>query len=266
MQAGEYGFVLVCGIAAALVITALLSQYKAPVEVSGTPDSSDAQQGPFGGDSTPPVSAEGTPGTGDTPASEETPPLENAGAQLSDWRLVLVNADTKLPEDFEMTPTLYDAVQVNSKIYDELRDMLDGARAANVSLWIASCYRSVEDQEQILENAVGRRMRDGMTREEAYENARLTIQAPGYSEHHTGLAVDFNDVSRDFENTAAYAWLEKHAAEYGFVQRYPKDKADITGINFEPWHYRYVGREHAEAMRTLGLCLEEYVQYLREQP
>ena len=104
-----------------------------------------------------------------------------------------------------------------------------------------------------------------MTREDAYENARLTIQEPGHSEHHTGLAVDFNDVSSDFRNTEAYAWLQKNAAKYGFVERYPEDKVDITGIDYESWHYRYVGREHAEAMQSLNMCLEEYVLYLKGQ-
>ena len=99
----------------------------------------------------------------------------------------------------------------------------------------------------------------------AEETALRTIAKPGHSEHHTGLAVDLNDVSDDFEETQAYRWLQAHAAEYGFIQRYRTDKSHITGIDNESWHYRYVGREHALAMERLDLCLEEYVAYLRER-
>ena len=124
----------------------------------------------------------------------------------------------------------------------------------------------MEEQERILENAIQNRMNDyGMTREEAEENALLTIQKPGHSEHHTGLAVDFNNVARDFENTDAYAWLMENAEKYGFVERYPEDKEEITGIDYECWHFRYVGRDNAAAMNELGMCLEEYVLYLKNQ-
>ena len=234
------------GVLAALVITALLSSHPVRTE---------------------PVEAT-APAESETRTSEPTSTPNPFGAdfeQLSDWRLVLVNDKVPLPENYEMTPRLYSNIQVNFKIYDELCMLLDDAYAAHVSLWLASGYRSVEDQEEILENAVQNRMRDGLTREDAYENARLTIQEPGHSEHHTGLAVDFNDVSSDFRNTEAYAWLQKNAAKYGFVERYPEDKVDITGIDYESWHYRYVGREHAEAMQSLNMCLEEYVLYLKGQ-
>lgn len=78
-----------------------------------------------------------------------------------------------------------------------------------------------------------------------------------------GLAVDFNDVEDDFRETEAYTWLQEHAAEYGFVERYPKGKESITGIDYEPWHYRYVGKEHAQRMNELNMCLEEYVAFLK---
>ncbi|MGN0479328.1 MAG: M15 family metallopeptidase [Hominenteromicrobium sp.] len=235
---------LAFGIIAALAITALLSSHPVRTE---------------------PVEAAAPAESGAAEPTASPDPFGPDFEQLSDWRLVLVNDEVPLPEDYEMTPRLYSDIQVNFKIYDELCMLLDDAYASNVSLWLASGYRSVEEQEQILENAVQSRMRDGMTREEAYEHARLTIQAPGHSEHHTGLAVDFNDVSSDFRNTEAYAWLQENAAKYGFVERYPADKEDITGINYESWHYRYVGREHAEAMQSLGMCLEEYVLYLKGQ-
>ena len=176
---------------------------------------------------------------------------------------MLVNSEVPLPDDFQMTPTLFDTITVNSKMYPELTALINAAYNDEINLWIASGYRSVEEQESVLDRAVQRRMADGMTYENAYEDARITIQAPGYSEHHTGLAVDFNDVEDDFRETEAYTWLQEHAAEYGFVERYPKGKESITGIDYEPWHYRYVGKEHAQRMNELNMCLEEYVAFLK---
>ena len=101
--------------------------------------------------------------------------------------------------------------------------------------------------------------------EEAEKAAELLVQRPGYSEHATGLALDFNGVSSDFEHDEAYLWLNEHAAEYGFVLRYPTDKVNLTGIDYEPWHFRYVGVEHAKKMNELHMCLEEYIEYVRSQ-
>ena len=86
------------------------------------------------------------------------------------------------------------------------------------------------------------------------------IAVPGTSEHSLGLAVDLNSLEESFEQTAQFKWLIEHCAEYGFILRYPKDKEDITGISYEPWHYRYVGEDHAAKIMEQGLCLEEYVQ------
>ena len=78
-----------------------------------------------------------------------------------------------------------------------------------------------------------------------------------------GLAVDFNTLEVDFENTPAYKWLEENAHKYGFILRYPKEKQSITKIKYEPWHFRYVGPVHARIMKSYNLCLEEYIDYLR---
>lgn len=226
------------GIVAVLVITALLAmphQNAEPVEAAAEPEA----------------------------LAAATPTPEPAFQQLGDWRLVLVNSEVPLPDDFQMTPTLFDTITVNSKMYPELTALINAAYNDEINLWVASGYRSVEEQESVLDRAVQRRMADGMTYEKAYEDARITIQAPGYSEHHTGLAVDFNDVEDDFRETEAYTWLQEHAAEYGFVERYPKGKESITGIDYEPWHYRYVGKEHAQRMNELNMCLEEYVAFLK---
>ena len=95
----------------------------------------------------------------------------------------------------------------------------------------------------------------------AEEVAEQSVARAGHSEHETGLAIDLNGVLETFADTEAYRWLQRHAYEYGFVLRYPEGKEEITGIRFEPWHFRYVGKEHARKMRLLNLCLEEYISY-----
>ena len=189
------------------------------------------------------------------------------GPRLSDPLLVLVNRENPLPESWQ-TELVAAAgeEQVDFRVSNDLTNLLRAADEDGVTLWIASAYRSIALQEDLLARAVQENMDQlGMSEEEARAEALLTINPPGCSEHHTGLAVDFNDVSDDFETTDAYDWLTAHAAEYGFIQRYKRSKADVTGISNESWHYRYVGREYAQEMERLDLCLEEYREYLQKQ-
>lgn len=205
------------------------------------------------------VNASGSPAT-----SEPGPVSALEPVQSSDPLLVLVNADTPLPEDWQVElKTIAGEEQVDARAYDNLAALLNAAAQDGVTLWIASGYRSVELQQSILDRAVQQNVANGMTEEKAREDALRTINRPGHSEHHTGLAVDFNDVDNDFEETEAYSWLSEHTAEYGFVQRYRQSKVKFTGIDNESWHYRYVGKEHAQEMGRLDLCLEEYVAYLK---
>lgn len=185
--------------------------------------------------------------------------------QLSDPLLVVVNDWTPLPKAWRVTPRMIDDEQVDVKMYDDLAAMTAAAAKEDVWLWVVSGYRSVEQQEAVLERAIRENVKSGMMEIEAEEDALRTVARPGCSEHHTGLAVDFNDVTDDFEASAAYEWLAKHAAEYGFIQRYRKEKAELTGIDRESWHYRYVGKTHAREMERLDFCLEEYVEYLKKQ-
>lgn len=185
--------------------------------------------------------------------------------QLSDPLLVLVNAQTPLPEDWEVTPRMVDDELIDLRAYEDYAAMCAAAAKDDVWFWVASGYRSVEEQEEVLAKAIAENQKAGMAPDKAREEALRTIAQPGHSEHHTGLALDLNDVSREFESTKAYAWLQKHSAEYGFVQRYKAEKSAVTGIDNESWHYRYVGRFHAKEMERLGLCLEEYVVYLQKQ-
>lgn len=189
----------------------------------------------------------------------------SGGRQLSDPLLVLVNGQTPLPEGWGVTPRMVDDELVDIAMYEDYAAMCRAAEKEDVWFWVASGYRSVEEQEEVLARAIEENRKAGMGKKEAEEDALRTIARPGYSEHHTGLAIDLNEVSDAFEKTKAYAWLREHSADYGFIERYQAEKTAITGIDKESWHYRYVGRRHAKEMKRLGLCLEEYVVYLQKQ-
>ena len=132
-------------------------------------------------------------------------------------------------------------------------------RSDGVSLWIVSAYRSNEAQTQNYHGKIAEYESLGYSHEDAVIATSKYIAFPGTSEHSVGLAVDLNSLEESFEGTDAFRWLQEHCAEYGFIVRYPKDKIDITTINFEPWHYRYVGSNHAKHIMDNGLCLEEYM-------
>lgn len=194
------------------------------------------------------------------PAQQDTADI----SPLEDPLLVLVNKEHPLEETWEWLPFLVDDEIVDRRMAADLSAMLQAAEADNVWLWVASGYRSAAYQEKVLENAILENQAIGMTESQAREDALRTIAQPGHSEHQTGLAIDFNDVTPAFQETEAYRWLEQHSPEYGFVQRYPAGKEDITGFSQEAWHYRYVGKNHAQAMKRLGMCLEEYLLYLQD--
>lgn len=185
--------------------------------------------------------------------------------QSKEWNLVLVNPKIKLPDSYLETSVIVNAfdVQMDSRLQKPYEALYNAALADGITLWISSCYRSQELQQELFEREIADNIRNGMTSEAAESAAEVAVARPGYSEHNTGLAIDFNGVSPDFKDTKAYQWLQEHAAEYGFVLRYPEGKEAITHIMYEPWHYRYVGVEHAKKMKELGMCLEEYLYYLQ---
>lgn len=173
--------------------------------------------------------------------------------------LVLVNYEHKLPEDYAPDLVELDGIRINSTADRAYRKMRDAAKKDGVSLWISSGYRSVKRQEQLFQQEIEAYQKTAGTRKEAEAFAEKSVARPGYSEHNTGLAIDLNGVLDSFDGTDAFRWLDAHAQEYGFILRYPKDKQEITKIKYEPWHFRYVGVEHARAMKKQNLCLEEYL-------
>lgn len=183
--------------------------------------------------------------------------------QLSDPLLVLVNGQVPLPEDWAFTPFLVDDQVVDSRMReDPVRPA--GRRGGGERLAVDG-FRLPERGAAAISSGLG-----GSTEPPGGDGRLCGLgggpadrRPAGHSEHQTGLALDFNDVSGDFALTEAYRWLQEHGAEYGFIQRYPAGKESVTGIAEESWHYRYVGRSHAQAMKRLGLCLEEYVLYVK---
>lgn len=201
-------------------------------------------------------------------SSEITTPVAVTPKEITDWRLTLVNGENILPEDFDVElENIDDTRQFDARAIDELNEMMNHMREAGITnVWVQSSYRSVERQKELYEESVKKYMKQGKTRAEAEELTEQLINKPGSSEHNLGLAVDFNKVENEFKNTKGYKWLMKNAENYGFILRYPEEKESITGISYEPWHWRYVGKEHAKKINELGMCLEEYIDYLKGQP
>jgi D-alanyl-D-alanine carboxypeptidase len=185
-----------------------------------------------------------------------------------DWNLILVNGDHPLPEDFripELTQ-LRNGHAIDRRAYPALQRMMDACRAEGLAPLICSSYRTREKQEELFEAKVQSCLPQASSREEAEEQAAQWVSRPGTSEHQAGLAVDIVDTSYQLldegqEDTAVQQWLMAHCAEYGFILRYPTEKSALTGVGYEPWHYRYVGEEAAGEIMRQGLCLEEYLGY-----
>lgn len=195
------------------------------------------------------VSSTVSPGS-DRNAAQEKAPLR------ADWRLIVVNRQSPLPANFTVVLTKRsDGFRVDARIEPELEEMFVAALQDDVTLKICSAYRGVSQQ-------------GGLYHPERYASGSpVSVQPAGESEHHTGLALDivtptYQSLDKGFTKTPAYAWLTKNAWKYGFVLRYPKDKEPVTGVIFEPWHFRYVGKEYAKAIYVKQLCLEEYRQIL----
>lgn len=200
--------------------------------------------------------------------TETAAPTEQAAEP--DWKLLLVNPWNELPEDFSVELKHFSGGHaVDARIYPDLQAMLEDARAGGLSPIVCSSYRSQEKQQALYDRKIARLQARGYSREDAEAEAGKWVAVPGTSEHQIGLAVDIVSLSYQLldeaqADTAEQAWLMEHAHEYGFVLRYPKEKSSITGICYEPWHYRYVGKNAAKVMCEQGICLEEYLEQRRK--
>ena len=191
---------------------------------------------------------------------------KSANSVVKDELLTLVNFENTIPKDWKV-----DLVQLNNgqsvdrRIYDDLIAMLQAAKSEVLNPLICSSYRTNEKQEQLYQNKVSEYLSQGYSKVEASDKAAFWVARPGTSEHQLGLAVDIvstknQRLDRSQENTVEQQWLIQNSWKYGFVLRYPTNKNSITGVGYEPWHYRYVGKEHAKKINELGVCLEEYVK------
>lgn len=199
------------------------------------------------------------------PVSQGVEPSIPSSDGGDDWMLTLVNPWNPLPEDYACTLTrLSNGHSVDERCYPDLQAMMDACRAAGLTPVICSSYRSREKQEELFQNKVNRLIAQGYSQENAKTEAARSVALPGASEHQLGLAVDIVDLNNQNldstqETAAVQQWLMAHSWEYGFILRYPNDKSELTGIIYEPWHYRYVGKDAAAEIYRQGVCLEEYL-------
>lgn len=187
-------------------------------------------------------------------AAEEAAKQKKREADLGKWNLLLVNEWNAIPDDFEVeTAEVENGYLVDERICENLKEMLADCRDAGYSPQIISSFRTRETQQYLYDHTAN----------------KSDTAIPGHSEHECGLAADIIDSNSagwndplidEQEDMPAQKWLMEHCQDYGFILRYPKDKEEITGIIYEPWHYRYVGKEHAKEIMKKGICLEEYIE------
>lgn len=211
------------------------------------------------------------PGTGARKSLWEEVREERREELKKDPLLLLVNKWHSLPDDYEAHPvTLPNWKEIDSSCYEPLMQMLEDCAAAGGTPIVCSGYRAHWYQVSLFDAQIDRWLYAGYGQEDAEELASTAVAVPGTSEHELGLAADiYSSENMDLDESQIYTftqqWLMQNSWRYGFILRYPQDKSDITGIIFEPWHYRYVGKEHAKKIYDAGICLEEYLDETAHQ-
>lgn len=192
------------------------------------------------------------------------------GGGQPDWQLLLVNDWNPLPAGYDSDvsfTTVTGGKQMDSRITDAVEQMLKDASAYELA--VVSAYRPKDEQNTLYWRKVKQYTDKGYSDLEAQKVGGTIVKRPGFSEHNCGLAMDVGGsgdytLEQTFANTAAYTWLIDHCADYGFILRFPEGKEDITGVIYEPWHYRYVGVEAAKYIMDNDLCLEEYLAQVQK--
>lgn len=182
------------------------------------------------------------------------------------WSLVLINEGH--PLDTNYTPELAEIREgafVDARIKEDAAQMLKDAEAEGLHMYIVSAYRDYETQREVFNTTMVDWISQGYTPLEAYEETKKSVSVPGTSEHASGLAMDitsgeYGELDDKQAETEEAKWLAKNCWKYGFILRYPLEKSDITGIVFEPWHYRYIGKEAAKEVMEKNITLEEYLE------
>lgn len=202
---------------------------------------------------------------------EEEESADISAFDREDWKIMLINKQHPIPEDYEFTlATIKGSMKCDERIIPELQQMMQEAKKDGVTLVIRSPYRDYERQIYLFNRKVKGYMKKKMSYLESYRTTAQAVTIPGASEHQAGLALDitsdsYSTLTQGFAETQAGQWLAEHSYEYGFILRYPEGKEDITGISFEPWHFRYVGKTAAKYMYDHDLTLEEFTVLLNNQ-
>ena len=202
----------------------------------------------------------------DTETSED---VENGETDFreDDWKLILINKQHPIPDDYSFTlgniKTMKGTMKCDERIIEDLLAMMQDAKKDGVNLAICSPYRDMDYQEMLFDRKIKNYMSNGMSYMGAYRAASQAVTLPGASEHQVGLAIDivcdtYQSLDEGFGETDAGIWLKEHCSEYGFILRYPEGKEYITSIEYEPWHFRYVGQDAATIIMNQNLCLEEF--------
>ena len=194
----------------------------------------------------------------------------NSGV-LDNPNLIIVNQQHPIQKELKFERFLIGKETINTSIINSLSRLFSEAEKNGFRFTLVSGYRSIAYQKNLFDQSVQRHRDAGYSLEQAQNMTLSYSQMPGSSEHHTGLAVDIidtaflndrQDLYDDVDQLISQQWLINHAVDYGFILRYPKTKVNWTGINYEPWHFRFVGQENAIYMTKNGLSLEEYIEYL----
>lgn len=194
---------------------------------------------------------------------EFLPGFQSNASLRNGWNLILVNQENYIPSHYKIDLTvLSNGERVDSRIYPSLQEMFDDARKEGVYPVVGAGYRTHETQQSILDEKTKAYQQEGHAKEEAYQLARQSVALPDTSEHQLGLALDINADKSKSNNQEVYDWLAQNAYHYGFILRYPPNKTEITGTVYEPWHYRYVGKDAAKEIHAKKVCLEEYIDTL----
>ena len=188
---------------------------------------------------------------------EEDPYADKPAVDLSSWELILANPTHSI-EDYEPDLDSIEDIYLDYRIIDAMEEFVFDTRAQGLSVYLSSGYRGYDEQTWLFERQV--EFADGDE-----EEAATIVARPGTSEHQTGLAADITDEyyeikNEELENTETYQWMSAHCQDYGFIVRFPKGKEDVTGIIYEPWHFRYVGKTAAKYIMEKGLTLEEFLE------
>ena len=177
------------------------------------------------------------------------------------WMLLLVNSSNAIPDGYAPTELteLSNGQSVDKRIYPSLQSMFDDARAQGVYPVVSSGYRTAKQQQSEMDDKIQEYIGDGKSDDEARTLAATYVAQVGYSEHEAGLAIDIVAKANKSDDDTVWAWMKEHCAEYGFILRYPEGKEGVTGMSYEPWHFRYVGVEAAQKIMGAGITLEEYL-------